>query len=226
MSDNNFLWVSIGENCLTQNIIRDLGLNTLHSPFSWGRSSIDHVLYFLETDFREALDIQHFQKSKRETTVGFPGNVGLSNDNILQFAKVQSENIHDPWHDLFEWTHHDISQIEHYQQQEKRIQRFLSFKNVDNLIFLYFYKIDDVNNPDTERVIKKLQRFLSFFKGNNVHAALFYVNKNITDLKRVESKRHKNILEFEFYTDHTWDTNAEKDRYLQKEMIEVIKGGI
>lgn len=90
--------LSFGENCLTDNVLERHGLKLLTTPYSHGRTTIEHILELERDDYRSLLDRERLERGEAD---GHPV-VRLGGFGPLA-------NRYDPQHELgFEFTHHQV----------------------------------------------------------------------------------------------------------------------
>lgn len=202
-------WLSLGENCLSQNIINDLGLKTLTSPFAWTSVTIDHILNIQDTEFSK-LDYDYYPVD----TNGIAGPWHKTSKN-------SDDSIFAERHHQMYFFHNDfLAKEEEYNKIARRFERYHSLA-IEKNVFLYHYRYS--NNMNVAYVRSKLEHFIATYYPNSVAVLLYQTiapNKSVNLVSESNS-----VLEFDIHTDMTWDGenwNAKNDRWLHKEMIDVV----
>ena len=104
--------VAYGENCMPINVLRRHNKIAPSTPFSAGRSDIEHLNCFERTNFKELLD-----KNYLIETNAFSGKCWLN------LAKRSRGACRPGRHRYVEFTHHDPMKAEDKELINKRIKR-------------------------------------------------------------------------------------------------------
>jgi hypothetical protein len=207
---NNTTWVSLGENCVSQWIINDLGLKTIISPYSWGFSTIDHIINLQEEDFtienyaQENHPFLHEKYTIHKTSKN-------SNDSFF----VSSSKT-------FAFRHHDFfSNYDNYKKIKRRMNRYKSL-NSDEIVFLYHHRIGQT--PSSEYVRSRLEYFLLEYYPK-AKALMFYeVESKQKGIRLVEDKN--NVFEIEVKTIVTHESQKRgwklENSDLHKKMLDYV----
>jgi hypothetical protein len=208
---NSITWVSLGENCLSQEIINDLGVKTIVSPYSWGFSTIDHIINLQEEDFL----INYYEQNtcpKWEEKYSVHKTSKNSNDSFF----VETGKI-------LIFRHHDFfSNNEDYEKIKRRMDRYKSL-NSDEIVFLYHHRIGQTANP--EYVRSRLEYFLLEYYPK-AKALMFYeVESEQRGIRLIQDKN--NVFEFEVKTTASDKTESQgwkkaSTRDLHKEMLDYV----
>lgn len=213
-------WVSIGENCLPDDILKRHKKKSFSTPFSSGRSNIDYVNQLEDASYKGLLDPKT-----------------LAYEDAWGKRVVRSRTIRncDDIFDLscsrgFEFTHHDpIGNAADTASYERKISRLHTLRKKENFVFLYFHR----KNPksDISSIIAKLRKFQEHYASESAEiiVALFYQEIASLDNRGVITTTHPNkLLEFTFNTTHKWEGSdpatfwARNDDDLISKMIEDI----
>jgi hypothetical protein len=207
----NIVWVSLGENCLPQTIINDLGLNSIVSPYSWAIGTIDHILNMQEKDF-SLDDYRQFVDTVYNETYSIHKTSKNSND--YWFRNSQEFLI---------FRHHDFSKQKDYEAIARRFARYKAL-NDENIVFLYYYRATE-NSPNYEYVRSRLEYFISKYYPKSKAVMFYRTDGDENTINLIDSK--SNVFEFEIKTttpyegkDPNW--KAMPDRELHKEMLEFV----
>jgi hypothetical protein len=215
---NEKTWLSIGENCLTQNIINTLKLKSLSTPFSWAISNIDHIIYAMEEKNIFKNKENFYITNDQETKVFYRYSDHTTKKHFAKNSEVL-EKMHFPHHNF-------IEKIEDFKKITTRHQRLYDLSNTDNLIFLYHYRspdIDEYSHKSLEYVRERLSYFKETFFPNS-KIVMFY--KLYNETKDVVLINEKDIIEIMILSpENKWqgpgNTFAKKDEDLHKKMIDL-----
>lgn len=221
MANKEFVCFSLGENCLTDNILDRNGLKSFSSPFSSGRSNIEYILGFEKQGYTDFID-----KNFLEYQYLGDGKKVVRNNKY-----VVTRNIYNGSCALgFEFTHHDVIADERARQAfERRYQRILSLTN-NNIILVYHHRKCD--QTDTGLMLYHLTELADIYKSRQNNVAIFAFYQVIVSDKterKVESYRVGDVHMYKFYTLDEWSGNnndifwARCDDDLVQIMIDDIK---
>lgn len=207
----NITWVSLGENCLTQEIINDLGVNCVVSPYSWALSTIDHILNLQE---KELIVEDYFQALEPIYNEKYSVHKTSKNSNNSFFIETNKNLV---------FRHHDfISNSQDYEKIQRRMDRYKSLNNED-VVFLYYYRVSEI--PNYQYVRSRLEFFISKYYPK-AKALMFYpTNSDERSITLVQDKN--NVFEFEVKTLIPYEGDfdlwkAKPDRDLHKEMLDYV----
>lgn len=137
-------YISLGENCLTDNILERFGIKSFATPYSHGRSNIDYAIHLEREKYIDLLKIDFLY-------YGYAGKTKVVRN--LHYSK--SDNIFNEMHVKgFEFTHHDVINNEtHRESYERKIERMLSIDDKSKIKFYYHYR--NCDNQNLEIFISK-----------------------------------------------------------------------
>lgn len=194
--NNDFTWLSLGENCLSDDILQRHHRKSYSSVFSSGRSNIDYILDMENDNYENLLNKEHLYTA----TIG--------NEHVVRSNYYDKSSVH--YHELhmngFEFTHHNpLDKPEHVDAFKRRLTRMTSQKGKSNFIFLYHHRHCD--NQNLLLLKEKLKIFQKFYStgGKKCFIIFFYqslVNENLRGLKLIGST--EGIYEFKIDTQHEW----------------------
>lgn len=191
------LWISLGENCLTDNILQRHNLKSFSTPYSHGRSNIDYAIQLEHLKYLGLLDSANL---KHES---------LDGKNVVRSTLINS--CDDIYHQLqmngFEFTHHDIlKSVSAKKSLERKVGKLQRYKGSKNYVFFYHYRLN--NNMSKDKVFEKVAQFSSFYKLNGHKCFMIVFTQNIIndDNRRgiYYSKVSDTVHFFELSTLHNW----------------------
>jgi len=216
---SEILWLSLGENCLPDNILHRHGLKSFSTPFSHGRSNLDYALALEKSNYEGLMlpeNLKHGLSEKKKV--------------VRSTLFNQCDNIYNDMHMKgFEMTHHDVIDSEKDRENfNRKIERQLEVRGNKKVVFLYHHRINKNSNLDL--IFKKASEFSTLYsKGKYNCTVIVFAQQVITDNE--ERKVHyknirKNIHYFEFFTRQLWGGKdddlfwARTDDDLIKKMID------
>ena len=190
------VWLSLGENCLPDDILKRHELKSFSTPYSSGRSNIDYALALEATNYATLLDRDALA---RGDVYGAP---------VVRSTRfVESDPIFDPMHVRgFEFTHADpISSEKDRESYGRKIARLLAIRGKLGVVFLYHHRRTDKSNLPLLR--EKLERFAELYSSDVAQCtiALFHQEKIDPQRdRRLETTHSRNLAEYVFHTEHMW----------------------
>jgi hypothetical protein len=147
------LWLSLGEFCLSDNILSRHGLKSFSTPFSHCLTTIDYALQADREDFAHLLDASRIISAPRGNTTVWR-NIGYTCEPELYEASLRHG---------FEFTHHDVmGNPKHRASFERKVQRWINARESGSEVtFLYHHRWTKA--PTIEPVKRKLKEFASQF---------------------------------------------------------------
>ncbi|MFD1551439.1 hypothetical protein DNU06_13445 [Putridiphycobacter roseus] len=219
-SDTHYL--SIGENCLTDNILDRHNLKSFSTPYSHGRSNLDYAIKLEKDNYQNLLSTEHL----------FYDYVG-ENKVVRNKHYSQSDDIYVEIHQNgFEFTHHDVMNNEPQRKSyERKILRMTSFDNSKKLKFVYHYRIN--KNKNLKLIINKAEEFLSYYQKKGIECEFIFFTQEIISQKEerklIKVHDSKSVKGFILNTLEIWGGDdddvfwAKKDDDLLKKMIKEIQ---
>lgn len=124
------LYVSFGENCLPDGILKRYGLKSFSTPFSSARSNIEYVLELEKSQYRDFLNPDYLADQE------------ISGRPVVRLTKgVETVNRYDPLHaNGFEFSHHDVLRDAHAREAFVRRYRRLQHFDGEHLTILYHHR--------------------------------------------------------------------------------------
>ena len=174
-------YLSIGENCLTDNILARHNLKSFSTPYSHGRSNLDYAIALEKENYANLLnpDYLHYE---------YLGETKVLRNKLY----AESDDIYNQLHkNGFEFTHHEVLNNDLQRKSyERKIARMLSFDKSHHLKFYYHYRNNE--NQDINLIISKAEVFLSFYQKRDIKCEfIFFTQELVTDkTNRSISKIH------------------------------------
>ena len=216
------LFLSLGENCLTDDILRRNNIKSFSTPYSPCRSNIDYALALEDCGYNDFLDPYYL-------TEGVAAGKRVIRSKLI----VDCEKIYDSTCSKgFEFTHHDlINNSVHRDSFQRKINRLNDIKFQDDIVFLYHHRRN--SNTDLSILRDRLKKFPVYYKGkNNIVLVVCFYQTVVTDLseRRLQVRvTSDDFLEFDFLTTSMWGGNdpdvfwGRVDDDLIQEMVIYIK---
>jgi len=211
--------VSIGENCLTDNILSRYGLKSFSTVYSHCRSNIDYAIALEKESYKNLLEDKflYYDNSQGNRKVVRNNNYSI-NDNIFNHMHIKG----------FEFTHHDIlGNIAFRKSMERKRDRLLNYKGKKNFNFFYHYRLNP--NISISYILKRAKEFLTYYEKNNKKCRFIIFTQIIIKHKkerRLEKVAYsESIVIYTFYTLDIWGGDdpeilwARNDDDLIKEML-------
>ncbi len=216
-----FLWISLGENCLPDDILRRHNRKSFSSVFSSCRSNIEYILQMEKEAYQNLLNKEYLQYVNN-------GKHSVVRSTYYKNCLARYSERHMLG---FEFSHHDPLRVkEDYRAFRRRIDRQLTYRGSRCFVFLYHHRITDASDISLLRA--NLNEFLTLYhtEGCESKIVLFYqVIINEDETKHIDFTLHKTgLLEFKCYTHEIWGGDnqeifwAKKDDALFAEMFNIV----
>lgn len=215
--ESKVLWVSIGENCLSDAVLSRHNKKSYSSVFSSARSNIEYVLQMENDGYKNLLDekwLNYFHEA----------GGGVRSSYYKDVVGCYSQR-----HMLgFEFSHHDPINIkEDNRAFARRISRQVIMRGRKDFVFLYHHRVTEHSNIPLLR--KHLKELLNLYNVNGCECNVILFYQHIIDEatdKNIAFISHNNdLLEFVFNTHDVWAGDdpdifwAKKDDELFKKMF-------
>lgn len=191
------VYLSFGENCLTDNILDRYNLKSFTTPFSHGRSNVEYILQMERDQYKDFVNINYIEY------------FSLGDIKVPRLCRYNtSKNNYHPLHENgFEFTHHDVIENEELREVfKKRVKRLKSFKSKEYILFYHHrYNLKTIE-PLLMNNLKELQDLYSFKRKAKV---IFFQQILIEEIenRRVEFNFKSGIHVCNFYTTTIWEGN-------------------
>lgn len=195
------VFLSFGENCLTDNILERHHIKSFSTPYSSGRSNIEYILQIERARFEDFLNPEYLEYTE------FDGRRVV---RLRQYTQV--DNTYNPWHmNGFEFTHHDVlGEVAVREKMQRRASRMQNLRNKELNIFYH-----NRPNPktDIEMLISHLNELKKIYENRckTVNVYMFtQVIEEHTSARRVEHLVKSGIHIYIFHVLHEW-AGADQD---------------
>lgn len=215
----NEIYVSFGENCLTDNLLKRYSLKSFTTPYSHGRSNIEYINAIEQDEFtnllkKEYLSYCDFGEQKVVRNLYYSKQNNIYEDSVMNG---------------FEFTHHDvINSNECRKQFYRRTKRLREIKDKDLYIFYHHRFCEQTNENE---LLSQLYNLYKRYAKYNQKVFVIMFSQKIVE-KETERKviyEFKNgVYVFWFYTLNIWggsgdDFWAKNDDDLICKMMNFIK---
>lgn len=197
---DKLLWLSLGENCLPDDILKRHGRKSFSTPYSSGRANIDYALALERNDYEGLLD---------------PANLKYSDDLAKPVVRStryrESADLFDPWHSKgFEFTHHDVlKSAEASDSYRRKIDRLLAARGKQDVVFLYHHRT--TSRSDLPQLRSKLAEFQGLYLSERARCVIVLFHQVIiadSEERRVQADSFGTDLhEFTLHTRFRWGGN-------------------
>jgi len=218
---DSVLWLSLGENCLPDDILKRHGRKSFSTPFSSGRTNIDYALELEKENFCNLLIKDNLCYGDAWGTRVVRSTYITKADDIYDVSCARG----------FEFTHHNLIESQKdLDSYHRKVQRLIAIRNRMDVVFLYHHRRND--KSDFNKLIQKLCDFRLIYSTNNSKAYIVLFHQSIVhqkDERRLEIEFFdERFLEFKFHTEYVWGGNdsiifyARNDEDLVTEMFKKI----
>lgn len=197
---DRLLWLSLGENCLPDDILKRHGRKSFSTPYSSGRSNIDYAIALERCNYEGLLDSASLKYSE---DVAKP---------VVRSSRYQtSADIFDPWHSKgFEFTHHDVlKSAEALDSYRRKVDRLLDARGRQDVLFLYHHRT--TARSDLAQLRLKLKEFQGLYQSGDVRCVMVLFHQSLIaegDRRRLQSDAFgSDLLEFVLHTRFRWGGN-------------------
>ena len=189
---NKLYYLSLGENCLADDILKRYGLKSFSTPYSPARTNIEYAIFNEKNGYQNLLSESKLKRCHRY------GQEMIVNEDYPQPLNIYDKSVSSG----FEFTHHNILQDNKAMESfVRKVERMKQLKN-QQVCFLYHYRYSSKNSIDD--LILKGNEFLGYYP----KAKLCIMTQKICKSKdeRILNIQHpaKNITVFEFVTMNVW----------------------
>jgi hypothetical protein len=208
-------FVSLGENCLPDDVLSFVGKKNESYPFGSGRFNIEYIIQIIESDFAELMNPEYLiigKTDKKEVV----RNTLYSHQHPIYSDTVTLG---------FEFTHHNVLEEVPKKSFTRKIHRFRkALEEKKELVFIYHYRYNPAQNP--KLIIQLLENFLELLAkkyGSRYKCVLWYQNLEKRS-RGLKINKEGNVLVGEFSTLQEWEGddlwNGSSDRDLFTEFFE------
>ncbi len=215
------LYVSFGENCLTDNILERHGLKLLTTPFSHARSNVEYILNLEADDYKDFLNLDHIAYEK------------LNKSNVPRLKKYNV--VHNEYNRLhlngFEFTHHDVIKDEKARSKiENRVHTLRSFIGRKKFMIFYHHRLSPNTNMDA--LLQDLTTLKEGYSTSRIRSEAICFTQRIIQSKedrKLSYSKRDGVHFFLFDTLSIWEGDddnllwARCDEDLITEMVDIVK---
>jgi hypothetical protein len=218
------IYVSFGENCLTDNILSRYGLKLLTTPFSHGGSNVEIILNLEKDNYADFMNLNYLKYEDRG------GGLGIR--PVLKKYNATQNKYHSLLRSGFSFSHHDV--IKDEKVRAKMQQRVFYLKKLvgkKRFIILYHHRVNEDTNY--ELLINHLCELREIYSTEKMKSEIICFTQKIisdTEERSVTYSKEKGIYFFVFNTYKKWEgwdipelLWARCDDDLIKEMIAFAK---
>src|SRR5690554_215389 len=151
---NQTIWISLGENCLTDNILQRHGLKVFSTPYSHCRSNLDYSIFFEQNDYSPLIQAGNFKYHNTE------------NRKVLRcIVPSTCDDIYHPLHcQGLELTHHDIfAHSNNLRSFKRKVSRMIKLKALKRKRIIHLYHYRSSAKQNVEELIKKGKVYIDLF---------------------------------------------------------------
>ena len=160
---DDILYLSLGENCLSDFILERHSLKNFNTPYSATRSNIDYAITLEREGYSRLLDRNALEH-------GWAGPT-----KVVRNVKMLCEPLYSTLHSQgFEFTHHNVIDNETDRESFRRkIARINLLRGRRQVCFLYHYRINP--NSDVLAIVEKANAFADLYSRGerNCHVIVF-----------------------------------------------------
>ena len=214
------VYFSIGENCLSDDILKRNGLKSFSSPYASGRSNIEYILAFEKDSFSDFTDSEYMAYGE------YDGKTVLRNRK-----HVETENrYHRSCTEGFEFTHHDVLRSSEMKETiDRRSRRQLGLKD-KRAVMLYHHRYCE--DTDMDLLYRHLDELAKIYESRGNRADIYAFMQVLVDdpgERKAEKEKRGSVRFYRFYTLTEWAGEdqdivwARCDDDLLKQMVDDIR---
>jgi len=215
------LYLSFGENCLTDHILGRYLLKSFNTPFSHCRSNIEYILdlernnyeNFVKGEFLQYGDLNGKPVPRLKTVLHLENNNHHLHMNGIEFSNHDVIRNHKHWRGIL--------------AQVKKLKSFLGKRKY---ILLYHHRVCEGNNPDL--LLRHLSELKTYYSSGEFECEVVLYKQTIIprELKKeLTYQKKSDIHVFDFHTYHSWSGRDQRkywaytDDSLIRKMLKMIK---
>ena len=209
-------YISLGENCLIDEILKDFKLRKETFPFGSGRFNIEYISAICHEGFEHFLDDQHLQYAIVENIQVVKNTYYAHQDDIYESTVC----------DHVEFTHHDVLQPSIKDSMQRKVERFKdAIRHPQQYVFLYYYRYS--LKRDVKRILSHLENWITWTEAQSgITPKLIFIHQDIVatpEERKFQIRAHSWGKEVCFYTQGIWTGNdnwaAAPDRDLFEQFL-------
>lgn len=204
------VYISFGENCLTDNILKRNGLKSFSTPYGNCRSNVEYILQMERDGFADLLNPEYLQ------------SVTNGASKAIRSTKYQTlRNFYEPFHMCgYEFTHYDvIDNPTHRETVQRRCDRLLNLGKDEELFLNIVYFHRPFANTDMYLLIDHLNELKKIYEARCKHVRVIMFQQIIVNddsLRRLEHHVINGVHVYSFFVRNKWggtDPNVLWARY-------------
>lgn len=193
---DKYIVISLGENCLPDNILSRNNLRSFSSPFSTGRSNIEYVLAFEKENYVDFLNPDYMNYEMFNKRIVVRNTKYITTKNRYDVTCIRG----------MEFSHHDvISNIHTREQIARRYTRLQKISNKD-IVFVYHHRY--CKETDMDLLVTSFKEIKQIYEARNNHVHIFIFTQEIVpskEYRKVEYKETDGLKIYTFYTQNIWE---------------------
>jgi hypothetical protein len=217
----NKIYLSFGENCLTDNILSRYGLKSFTTPFSHCRSNIEYILELERNNYKNFISGEFL---KYEDLNGKPVP-RLKTDLILKnnYHHLHKNGIEFPSHDV-------IKNKKYWNKVVRRTNKLKTFLGKAKYVLLYHHRVCEDNN--LELLLMHLCELKKYYSTDEYECQIVLFKQIIIpeeSEKKLIYQKNNDIHIFDFHTHHTWTGRDQREYWafiddsLISKMLRIVK---
>jgi hypothetical protein len=217
----NRIYLSFGENCLTDNILSRYGLKSFTTPFSHCRSNIEYILDMERSNY-ENFTSGEFLKYGDLNGKPVPR---IKSDLLLKnsYHHLHENGIEFPSQDV-------IKDNKYWQKVVRRALKLKAFLGRGKYILLYHHRVCE--NTNFELLLMHLSELKKYYSTKEFECQVVLFKQIIVSkesVKKLIYQKDKDIHIFDFHSHHTWSGRDQRkywaftDDSLISKMLKKVK---
>ena len=181
------IWLACGENCMPIDVLRRFKINSPSNPFSSCRSTVEHIEYHEETDYKNYLRQDFLIEAN-----------AFSEKCYLNLANKSSAEFNPGRHRFLELTHHNPFDEKDKETLERRIRRMLEARSKsDPHIFFYHHRsISGFRKEAKDELKTRFSRIINRYRKAKVLCYSQEIVKERSDRKIEMTETTKGAIHF------------------------------
>lgn len=193
---DRYIIISMGENCLSDDILNRYDLKSFSSPFSSGRSNVEYILDFEKENYVDFLNPDYLKYES------FNGKKVPRN---IKYVTTQNHYSDSCSHGM-EFTHHDVISDPSLKKTIARRYERLQKLSKKNIVFVYHNRYCE--KTDISLLVSCFEKIKQIYETRkNVVQVFIFTQKLVVAEKerRVECKELNGMKIYTFYTNNIWE---------------------
>jgi hypothetical protein len=218
----NRIYLSFGENCLTDNILWRYGLKTFTTPFSHCRSNIEYILDLERNNYTKFVSGEFLKY----------GNLNGKPVPRIKPDLILKNSYHHLHQNGIEFPNHDVIKNQKYWHRVvARANKLKSFLGKRKYILLYHHRVCDFN--DLDLLLLHLSELKMYYSTDEYECQVVLFKQIIVSMdseKKLIYQMKSDIHIFDFYTHYPWSGRDQRkywafiDDSLICKMLKIVKG--